>query len=265
MKANDRVLISGDTHGEFEDLSGAIRELSPAAVIVAGDFGYWHESDLVEGGSPEAFLHEGLRHPGVPVYFCDGNHENHAMLQALVREQGWENPIEAGEDLFYLPRGSSLEIRGHKCLFMGGAFSIDKAWRVEGKSWFPEEDVTEEEIERTLARPDLDSFDTVITHTCPSVCLPAVCAAVGIQPEWVTSDATERALQRLLEAVPNAKDWYFGHWHQALDFKVRGWKPRFHLLNMSPNPGALKGWGWRQATLDAAAGRVREALDRGAA
>lgn len=255
-----KVLFSGDTHGEFDHLSGAIGRLAPDAVVVAGDFGFWHEADLIEGGSESEFLHASLKHPGCKVYFCDGNHENHALLQALVAKKGWEKPISVSPGLAYCPRGSALTVRSRRILFMGGAYSIDRAYRVQGKSWFPEEEITEEDILRALSRKNLAEFDTVVSHTCPAACLPAVCREAGIDPAWVKNDRSERLLQRLFEAMLGVRDWYFGHWHCALDFEVKGRKTHFHLLNMSPSDRALQGWGWRQQTIDAAADAVSVSL-----
>lgn len=248
-----KVLFSGDAHGEFALLSGAASRLRPDAVIVAGDFGYWREADLMAGGREGVFLHEAWRRPRCKVFFCDGNHENHALLQALVREKGWEKPIRIGRGLYYCPRGSALSLRGRRILFMGGAFSIDRALREPGRTWFPEEEITQEELERVLSRKDLERFDAVVSHTCPESCLPEVCAEAGISLGRVTHRASERALQRLLERMPQVRDWYFGHWHLAMDFSVPGCRTRFHLLNQSAGDRALQGWGWRQETMDAAA------------
>ena len=37
---------------------------------------------------------------------------------------------------------------GRTVLFMGGALSVDKAWRTPGYDWFPEESITTGDLDR---------------------------------------------------------------------------------------------------------------------
>ncbi|MDL2060498.1 metallophosphoesterase [Mesosutterella sp. AGMB02718] len=257
MHGLDKVLFCGDTHADFSFLQGALGILRPSVCIVAGDFGYWRRSDFEEGAG-EGFFHEGLRHPGTRIFFCDGNHENHALLRRLVETRGWEKPIHVAPGLFYAPRGSTAVIRGRRVLFAGGAFSIDRAYREEGRTWFAEEEMGQEELERILKRSDLDSVDAVVSHTCPAGCLDKVCGICGLKPEWISGRATEDALERIFQRLPRVRDWYFGHWHCAGSFVRRG--VRFHLLNQTPGEGCLAGWGYRRETLEQAQAGAMGAL-----
>ncbi len=247
-KTDEKVLFTGDTHGNFTALNQLILNLEPDTVIVAGDFGYWDLS--VFGGAEGSFCHDSLVHPKTKIYFCDGNHEDHRRLAELIRGKDISGPVKAGTDLFYMPRGSVLQLNGRKILFAGGAFSIDRAYREEGKTWFPEEEMTEKDLERMLSRTDLSEIDTVVSHTCPAAAFPAVCEACGLQPEWVNHDFTANCLEELRQRLPNVRDWYFGHWHQAREFKIPGSRTGFHLLAMTPRPGCARGQRYTQKRID---------------
>ena len=64
------------------------------------------------------------------------------------------------------------EIGGKTYLFVGGALSIDRELRLEGHSWWSDEDIKE------LSDDEWNSiagkFDVVITHTAPSIAPPVL-------------------------------------------------------------------------------------------
>ena len=236
MTQRPPLIIVGDTHGEFEGLNAILREVRPENAIVAGDFGFWKAGDF--GAHPaRSWLHARLENPETRVFFCDGNHENHARLRAVAARRAPGRPVRIRRALWYMPRGCVAEIAGRRILFAGGAYSIDREYRTPGVTWFPEEDLTEEEARRIAAGADLRGVDTVVSHTCPLECLEAVCEACGLQREWIVNDTSERSLSLLRAALPRVRDWYFGHWHQASEFALRGSPTRFHLLNMTPGEG----------------------------
>lgn len=198
----------GDTHGEFFFLNQYLKtSKSDDNFFICGDFGYWDKSTFREG---KGFYHDLIKNPNnSKIYFCDGNHENHVLLKELERKQGWKNPIEIKENIFYCPRGSALLLDdGRRVLFVGGADSIDKRWRDSYVNWFPQEVLRFKEYERI----DFSmKYDIVISHTCPLNCL-----------SWMQSisskimkcyDFTSDLLQSIFDRVQPDK-WYFGHWHQ---------------------------------------------------
>jgi hypothetical protein len=63
----------------------------------------------------------------------------------------------------HMPRGSVLEVDGYRVMFFGGASSIDKAWRVEGSSWWRQEDITYAQVRKALDTVE-GPIDALFTH-----------------------------------------------------------------------------------------------------
>ena len=199
----------GDTHGEFFFLNQRLKEARKNdCFFICGDFGYWDRSTFREG---TGFYHDKIKNPnGVKIYFCDGNHEQHEWLKDLERERGWEHPIEIMENLFFCPRGSSIQLSdGRNVLFAGGADSIDKQWRDAGVNWFPQETMKYSDY----ARIDFTkTYDIVVSHTCPLNCMVWMKEVYrGVSQK--SFDLTSDLLQSIFDRV-RPKKWFFGHWHR---------------------------------------------------
>ena len=94
---------------------------------------------------------------------------------------------------------------------MGGAYSVDRQWRVPFESWWPQE-VPNDEM-RAMAREkvaEVGSVDYVLTHCPPSGELRDLGLALGFEPlqdeyaEWLQAEVAEKlAFGR----------WFYGHMH----------------------------------------------------
>ena len=216
----------GDTHGEFFFLNQRLKDTTNEdCIFICGDFGYWDRSTFREG---TGFYHDKIKNPNnTKIYFCDGNHEQHEWLKDLEEKHGWEHPIEIIENLFFCPRGSSLELTdGRRVLFVGGADSIDKQWRTQGVDWFSQETMKYSDYERINFSK---KYDIVVSHTCPSCCLSKMKLSYrGINGKFF--DLTSDLLQSVFDRI-KPKKWFFGHWHQYDVFDIEGCE--FTVLNMS--------------------------------
>lgn len=223
------VLVCGDTHADFRELNTIMAHNEPSVVLVCGDFGYWNKSTWRKG-TVGNFV-DGIKPGNTKVYWCDGNHEDHNLLQQLRKEHGREKPIEVAHNVFYCPRGSTLELEdGRTVLFMGGAYSIDKAYRTPHVDWFPEEVISEEDMRHL---PDT-KVDIVISHTCPSfvaknLILPHHYYGVG-----KVIDQSCSHLDKVFDKY-NPSLWYFGHWHIQQNMYVNG--AFFQCLNEMQRKG----------------------------
>lgn len=191
----------GDVHGDWKSLTLVIDHYRPDAVIQVGDFGYWPNCQTI--WPPPKF--------DAPIYFCDGNHEDHWSLASRKSN-------EVAPNVFYQPRGSVKDILGKKFLFFGGASSIDKNRRTLGIDWFPEEVAS---ISDLYNLEDTEGVKIVISHTAPSF--------LTVLPND-TNDPTRQILDEVFEKV-NPKKWFFGHYHWAATFNERGCE--FSLLKAS--------------------------------
>lgn len=185
-----RVMVVGDIHGYWGNLNTLINHKKPDLILQCGDFGYWP--------GHKKFEFEQLKLDNTIIRWCDGNHENHWEL--AKRESD-----EVAPGVIYMPRGSTYTLPdGRNVLFMGGADSIDKAWRTIGYDWFPEEIITQKDI---LDLPDM-KIDIVISHTCPRELIPVMSQIDPIKDKDPSYIALSEVYKKYKPSL-----WFFGHFH----------------------------------------------------
>ena len=213
------VYVTGDVHGRAEYGSSRFafkswplgRTLTrDDVVIVAGDFGF-----VWDGSNAERYWLDWFESKPWTTCFVDGNHENHHALAGLpVLEWNGGLVHEARPHVLHLMRGEVFDIDGLTVLAMGGAASNDRQYRKEGRSWWPEEMPSEEEMWQ--CRTSLDrvgwKVDYVITHTCSTRMLSPT---LYPGPGW-NYPAVDRltAFFDELEDRLDYKRWYYGHFHR---------------------------------------------------
>lgn len=212
-----RVLLVGDTHGNSlwweQFVAPAAENLRVDAVCQLGDFGFWPRG--------EDFIKSVYRTPA-PVFFIDGNHEHHEYLNAeSSRGERHNEAVLLGGNLYYLPRGAHVQWGGVEVVALGGARSIDRAWRTPGHDWFFQEAINEEDLGRVISK---GSAQIMLCHDAP------LCADVPLIPEEEMSSVWRseiRACQehRLIieKALDEVKPELFIHGH----YHVR-WSGRIH-------------------------------------
>lgn len=229
------VYILGDIHGKFGSLNEFVNRrirLHPAVralaedcrmkgrelavdILQCGDFAYFWPgcSNKVVIKNHIDFLRGGRAN----IYWCAGNHENHDELDR-IEKTGWSKPIEVDKGIFYCPFGSTLELTPEiTVLFAGGAESIDKEWRLEKmregypRIWWPQEEISESDMERLAAVPRVD---WVVSHTAPT----DFQFYMPFKPGW---EASRLALNEVLHRY-RPKKWFFGHFHEFMKGNCNG-------------------------------------------
>lgn len=207
-------IIAGDTHGTLDIgkvvifFEGREDEFTKEDyLIICGDVGVCGFS-----ASEEKETRNILRGLPVTTLFIDGNHENFEQLNSYGVDMwngGKVHFIE--DDIIHLMRGQVFCIDGIKFFTFGGAYSIDKMYRSEGISWFPEEIPSREEYEEGWSNLEKSGFqvDYILTHTGPR----EIVAEMG----YVELSDEEVELRQFLQRVADNTDftaWYFGHFHE---------------------------------------------------
>ena len=225
-------LVRGDTHGNFLWMTGDIlNKYNPeeTAIIILGDAGF----DFYLNKTDERKKKE-VNARGYKIYFLRGNHEQCPELvpgyikifDEEVKGAVYCNPeypnIRAFMDYgFY-------DINGYTCLIIGGAYSVDKQWRLQRvgmteetndpkkSGWFNNEQLTLEQRADCLQKVKQfhatgKQIDFVMTHTCPYSWEPRDMFLNFIDQSTV-DDSTERWLEEVAESC-NWKYWLFGHFH----------------------------------------------------
>lgn len=201
-----KTLITGDVHNRFDDLNQLISKKKPDLVICCGDYGYWPAFN--KSGRTQPLLDIKLQ-TAEKLLWCDGNHEDHWALRDRTTDE-----LEPG--IIYMPRGSTYTLPdGRVILFMGGADSIDKQYRQIGIDWFPEEVITQKDLD-DLPNIKVDIF---ITHTCPREVLYEML-------KYDTRKIDDPSNYALSELWKHYKPdlWCWGHWHRYSEGVMMGTK-----------------------------------------
>ena len=210
------VYVTGDVHGRAEYGSSRFafknwplgRTLTrDDAVIVAGDFGF-----VWDGSNAERYWLDWFESKPWTTCFVDGNHENHHALAGLpVREWNGGFVHEARPHVLHLMRGEVFDIDGLTVLAMGGAASNDRQYRKEGRSWWPEEIPSVEEMGHCRASLDRVGWkvDCVVTHEAPADLAEQLCRE---REREYLDDRLQRFLGEL-DGRLGCRAWFFGHYH----------------------------------------------------
>ena len=110
--------------------------------------------------------------------------------------------------------GEIYDFCGHSCLVIGGAYSVDKWYRLErGLHWWPDEQPSEEirkKVETVLNQRNWQ-IDIVLSHTYPLKYEPREVFLKGLDQSTVDK-STEEWLG-WIESKLHYERWYCGHYH----------------------------------------------------
>lgn len=201
--------IIGDIHGKIYDyrsyaLVTGIRGrhiVEPERSIQVGDFGigffsdFWHEREV-------EWQKEHPQHR-----FIRGNHDDPAKCKDMP---GW------------IPDGT---VEGD-VMYIGGAWSIDHAWRTEGVDWWADEELSMMQLDALIGVYNANKPRVMITHDCPTSIAWDMFVSRG--DGWggdkkQIKTRTGQALQAMFE-LHQPELWVFGHWHQTRDLTLHGTK-----------------------------------------
>jgi predicted phosphodiesterase len=187
-----KIVVCGDIHGNFNQLNTFINKNRGIELILqCGDFGYWPKEP--------AYRLENIKNQNTKICWCDGNHEDFSELSRF------DDVTEIVPNIFYMPRGSILELPDkRKVLFIGGALSIDRQWRILGHSYFNEETITQRDI---MNLPD-ENIDIVVSHTAPN----EFKVFDYHRDDFGFNDPSRDALSYVLNKY-KPKLWFNGHMH----------------------------------------------------
>lgn len=217
------VYITGDIHGNPRRLklfflapNGQGQPQEPRdVVIILGDAGFNYSGDEADAAAKEILHRYGNR----TEYLCvHGNHEMRPQNIPSYHEREWHGGTVFAEDaypnLLFAKDGEVYDINSKHCLVIGGAYSIDKEYRLtHGLPWFADEQPDAEIKARVEARlRELDyQVDAVLTHTCPRKYEPVEAFLGGLDQSRVDK-STEDWLDEIEDRL-RYKRWYCGHYH----------------------------------------------------
>jgi len=218
-----KLAVIGDWHANTRWACNALKyakDNGADAVLQVGDFGFWRPDD------PDTQPHldeisETAKALGIEVLWLPGNHEYWPGLPhdpGMLPGRG-KKPSLINGNLLYLPPGYRWSWWGKNFMAVGGAFSIDRFMRTEGKGYWLEETLTDEDVEYASREPH--GLDVIFSHDCPKgVDIPGIGpdskprGGASLWPPLMLLQAEEHR-QRMKDIwdVHKPQRWIHGHYH----------------------------------------------------
>ena len=227
-------ILTGDTHGgrsavaRLGNINRNMPEYKPeeTAVIILGDagFNFWlNNTDKKYKKLACAY--------GYTIYCVRGNHEERP--ENLGYDLDYDPEVKGlvyldpnFENIKYLVDGGEYWFGEHSALVIGGAYSIDKWYRLaragytleEAETadpkkcgWFKDEQLTPMEMGNIWDKVSEQSYDFIFTHTCPLSWEPTDLFLGGIDQTKV-----DKFMEIFLNGIKDQCSWgvwCFGHYH----------------------------------------------------
>lgn len=172
-------------------------------ILVLGDFGYWpHVND---GKKFLNRLKTYLERYPVELHFVKGNHDNHEFLN----EYNGQTCVEIFPKFFFHPNMSVWTWGKYSFCAIGGAYSIDGARRIEGLSKWKDEEISNDDIEKSK----FISADIILSHDCP------LSVDIDEYLDYKRDSGTMNNRFKLQECVENIKPnlVLHGHYHKRIN------------------------------------------------
>ena len=173
-----------------------------------------------------------------PTMLCiHGNHEIRPASIPSYRTKQWNGGTvwveEAFPRLLFAMDGEIFDLEGLRHLVIGGAYSVDKFYRLaRGYGWWPDEQPSQEIKDKVIQTLDACGWqvDTVLSHTCPYPYEPRE-AFLPMIDQSTVDDSTEKWLEEI-ERKLKYDHWFCGHWH--IDKHIDRMHFLFHSVEAAP-------------------------------
>ena len=204
------IYITGDMHREFYRLHD-IEKNKDNMLIILGDAGINYYLD-----ERDKLLKEQLNSYNIKLFCVQGNHEEKPKNISTYKEidmfGGKVYIEEEYPNLIFAKNGELYDIDNKKVLVIGGAYSVDKNYRIiYGHPWFKDEQLSKEEKDNILNKYKNEHIDIILSHTCPLKYEPTEVFMKGIDQSDVDK-SMEQFLNKVEESI-NYDKWYCGHYH----------------------------------------------------
>lgn len=210
---DERVWVAGDWHGNISWVRRLFRAMSRVdrgveTVLQLGDF--WPHGAMI----PE--LDRRAHQAGIKrILFIPGNHEPWPQLIQIEEDMAPGKAVRISETVWFLPRPFRFTIAGQRVLALGGASSVDAAWRTHGVDWWPEERINDTHEAMAVAP---GPAEIMLTHESPMSSVPEVQKIIDSNPggfprgEREISQGQRERVERIWDEV-SPKLLLHGHMH----------------------------------------------------
>lgn len=202
----------GDVHAESPLMRDFLNS-EEKYCLQLGDFGFIFKYNDWKWNR---FLnHFEKNYPNKMIFTVLGNHENYDSIEKMpVKDMFGARCRKIRSNVYAVERGEILSIEGLNILCIGGADSIDKAWRQDGISWWTQEKISDVDVKKTVEKGLTCSFDMICSHA-----MPAFFMLQNFTPCFQTD--SEFSLEKIYCDIENNGGhiplWIGGHVHNSID------------------------------------------------
>ena len=209
-------ILTGDVHGKFNRVWTLCKKLCTTradTMVILGDAGI-----NFYGGARDAAIKRGLKNLPLTLLCVHGAHDMRPERAGGYEEVEWRGGIVYAEPaypyLLFAKDGEIYDIATQKCIAVGGAYSVDKAARLErGRPWFADEQPSGEIKARVEQRLVAEGWkvDLVLSHTCPLKYEPRETSIRGAD-----QGGADKSTELWLDSIEGRlayERWYCGRYH----------------------------------------------------
>ena len=207
----------GDVHAESPLMRDFLNS-EEKYCLQLGDFGFIFKYNDWKWNK---FLnHFEKNYPNKMIFTVLGNHENYDSIEKMpVKDMFGARCRKIRSNVYAVERGEILSIEGLNILCIGGADSIDKAWRQDGISWWAQKKISDTDVKKTVEKGLTCSFDMICSHA-----MPAFFMLQNFTPCFQTG--SEFSLEKIYCDIENNGGhiplWIGGHVHNSIDMMYNG-------------------------------------------
>lgn len=215
------VYITGDCHGSLSKIKFLCAECdtgSEDVLVVLGDFGVNYSL-----GEKDRIRKEELSKLPITILAIHGNHDARPEDLEQYKEVAWKEGIvyveEKYPNILFAKDGEIFRFGDKRCIAIGGAYSVDKHYRLmTGLPWFENEQPSKEikqYVENQLQSVDWH-VDYVFSHTCPLKYEPS-----DLFLDFINQDKVDKSTEEWLSEIERKlkyERWYFGHFHENREY-----------------------------------------------
>ena len=208
------VFITGDIHGNPWPIYKFCQKKDLTEndiIILLGDVGANYDNGAHDKGVKKVLSSIS------PTILCiHGNHEQRPWNIPGYEIESWKGGKvwvqKEYPNLKFAKDGEIFLMNGLRCIVIGGAYSVDKEYRLlRGAGWWEDEQPSQEIKKFVEEQLRENQIDVILSHTCPFKYEPVEMFLTGVDQRFV-DDSTERWLDKIEEST-DYKAWFCGHWH----------------------------------------------------
>lgn len=208
------IYYTGDIHGQKYEIVRFCKKYNLTredTVVILGDVGANYYGNGRDNDLKDTF--KKLK----PTIFCiHGNHEMRPATIPSYKTKEWNGGTVWYEqeypNLLFAKDGEIFTIEGIRHIVIGGAYSVDKFYRLRrGYGWWEDEQPSAEIKAYVEQQLENNKVDIILSHTCPFKYEPTEMFIPGIDQSTVDA-STEHWLNHI-EETTEYRAWFCGHWH----------------------------------------------------